>query len=939
MHAGQRWLVLVGSVLSMMMTYAPARAKPPIYIAFHWHMHQPIYWPYESVVQTEGSGKYGFSLTAVHTDRTGPYTAWPMDAVAAGMNDLGSLGAQISFSGSLMENLNALAAAGWGFGNWQNGWRTAMGWNTTRGNPRIDLVQFGYHHPLMPLVDRMDIELQVQLHKEMLQRNIYPQGVTPRSKGMFPPENAMSERIIPALVSQGIQWVMVDNIHFDRTHVSYPYSSGSNLYPPNGADQTSNPSVNWVQLNGIWAGSKVSAPWGYQPHWIRHVDPQTGQSTRMIAVPTARYEGNEDARGGFGALQYETVMSQYEQFNTDDNHPMLIVLHHDGDNYGGGTESYYHGNFQNFINWVKSQPQRFVATTVQDYLDQFPPAADDVIHIEDGSWSGAANGDPEFLKWNGEPDASGYSPDRNSWAAIVAARNRVMTAESIQAHTSTQAILDNTGNETDKAWHHFLNSETSCYWYWDGQQQWDSHPTRAANLAVHHADMVLGANPADTVAPSVYPPQRDPYNPGGIEWGTTSQPSDFKVWTFAYDVSGLASVTLFTRVDEDGTRTDANELYASGTWSQTAMLATTMPSSTTDPQPTYQAQMFSAMVTGLNNVLVDYYVEAVDNKGNRARSAVMHVYVGAAGNPNQSLWTPERPTVADVITITSTKPGFLHWGVNNWTLPVDSYRPSGSTVWSDNKAVETPLVQEGTVYRVRIGPFMDPAQAVTTVNFVFRWTDPAGWSSPDQAIPILPLGADAGVSVDAAVAPDAAMAPDASSMQDAAVITSDAGDTRDAAVEPTDAAVEVDGAVTPQDAGLANDAAQETRDAAVEPDAAVVLRDAGETGDASVVMDASVLADASVAGDASVVAKDGGSVINAARIDGAVADSGVNPADGSAVVADGGTADSGVIVASGNDDDDDETSCACHASPVGVPDAMWLVMAALVLVSRRQRRR
>ena len=55
------------------------------------------------------------------------------------------------------------------------------------------------------------------------------------------------------------------------------------------------------------------------------------------------------------------------------------MLHHDGDNYGGGTEAYYHSNFDGFVNWVKSNPSRFVATTVQDYLSMFPPDPGDVI--------------------------------------------------------------------------------------------------------------------------------------------------------------------------------------------------------------------------------------------------------------------------------------------------------------------------------------------------------------------------------------------------------------------------------------------------------------------------------------------------------------------------------------------------------------------------------
>jgi len=46
-------------------------------------------------------------------------------------------------------------------------------------------------------------------------------------------------------------------------------------------------------------------------YWVQYTDPATGVVSRVIAVPGARYEGVEDGRGGFGAFQYQAVMSQY----------------------------------------------------------------------------------------------------------------------------------------------------------------------------------------------------------------------------------------------------------------------------------------------------------------------------------------------------------------------------------------------------------------------------------------------------------------------------------------------------------------------------------------------------------------------------------------------------------------------------------------------------
>jgi hypothetical protein len=80
-----------------------------------------------------------------------------------------NFGAQVSFSGSLIENLNALEANGnANFQNWKTNWTSALSWKTTLNNPRMDLVGFGYHHPLMGLIDYSDIRRQIQEHKKML---------------------------------------------------------------------------------------------------------------------------------------------------------------------------------------------------------------------------------------------------------------------------------------------------------------------------------------------------------------------------------------------------------------------------------------------------------------------------------------------------------------------------------------------------------------------------------------------------------------------------------------------------------------------------------------------------------------------------------------------------------------------------------------------------
>ncbi len=703
--------------------------NPPIYIAFQWHMHQPIYQPGETVVQSQNSGIFSYNLYDIFNSRSGPYTSWPSNAVNK-MLTMPHGGAQVSFSGSLVENLNTMEANEKGFSNWKSSWNSMTSKKTSLGNQRLDMVAFGYHHPLMPLIDNTDIRKQIQRHKAVFAAN-FP-GM-PYSKGIFPPENAFETHIIPALIAEGIEWVMVDNQHFDRACAGQPWAKASSVVEPNKADQV-NPNPNdWKQLNGLWAPIPVSAGFGHRPHWVKYVDPSTGTEYRMIAVPTSTFFGNEDGRGGFGALNYENTISQLESYNTDPSHPILVVLHHDGDNFGGGTDSYYGSNFDNFVNWINSNPSRFVCTTIQDYLQQFPPAANDVIHVEAGSWSGAGS-DPEFLKWNGNP-VDGYSPDRNSWSVITATSNIVKTAEQIDAAAT----------DTKVAWDYLTVGETSCYWYWDGTQDWDNKPTRASNMATARAINVVNSG-ADVTPPSIYHPQREPYNPGAKEW-TVTQPSDFTVWSYVFDVSGLQSVKLKYRTDKDGVNpltNNDNETYAGGesvnAWQEIPMTGKAIAISNNTLQPAYKAEEYSAQITGLNNVLVDYYMEATDKKGNTARSEIFHVWVGDASHSSGNvstqtgtyIVTPLNPTTNDIITVelpSNTSGGVLHWGVNKFEKPNAAYLPAGSTYWTDNVAVRTPFVLEEGKYRAKIGPFNNPAQTAQYISFVVNYTGNNTWDN------------------------------------------------------------------------------------------------------------------------------------------------------------------------------------------------------------------
>lgn len=610
---------------------ADGQAAPKIYVAVQWHMHQPIYWPGENIVETSRNPQNTDDPVGHVTwpDRVGGYTHYLADAVERNSN-LPHAGAQISWSGSLTEDVDTLAQHGIGFGkDWMGRYRDAVRWKTAQGNPRLDFVGFGYHHPLMPLTttgrpgDDRDTEIQIRMHQDMLKDTF---GATP-SKGFFPPEQAFSERMIPVLKQTGHEWVLVDNLHVERAAREYPWSWNEKMQPPNGAEQTNPKQDDYAFLHCEQNSTNPVSDLGLRPAFARHVDPETGAETRMVVVPSERSLGYDDSYGDRSPLPR---LAQLEKFNTDPNHPVLVVMAHDGDNFGCSGSRYYHET----IRWAQENPDKVELTTVQDYLDRFPPDPNQVIHVEDGSWAGADLGNQEFGKWLGKPwnngkvdHVQGYSPDRNSWAVLVAAENRVMTADRLRPPESLGNVKSGQGNPTEKAWHYFLQGETSCYEYWDGKNEWDNKPTIAANLAMEHADAVIGDGSKDPVGPTLFVPQRYPYNPGGKDDENPDvAPRDFTVWTLGYDVSGMKRVELKWRVDPSGARDDkADDMYA-GEWNALAMQGRELESRTS-VAPKHKAQEYSAKIEGQKECLVQYFVEAEDGAGNVTRSPIQHVQV------------------------------------------------------------------------------------------------------------------------------------------------------------------------------------------------------------------------------------------------------------------------------------------------------------------------
>ena len=707
-------------------------ATTGLHTTWLWHLHQPNYWPdrrnystdhYENAwdtIQQQNAGRPHPSPEILSSifgagDRVAAYQSGPKNSLGT-LLGYANAGAQVSFSGALIENVQSLAVAGQlGYSaGWNSANQTARGWTSSGGKPRMDLVNFTYHHSLAPLLS--DETLEMELRIQQRQMDIF-WGTSPAgSKGVFPAETCFSERLIPILKKVGINWTVIANTHLARACPDFPVVTGSGgemCDLPNLADQ-----LNPAQGAGSYRRLTIdrgcapiqTAPFGFQLHYARYVDPATGAESKIILAPSDQAFGWKDS--------YSTWDLGQTDFVRDRNNPAkpgLVFCAHDGDNAWSGGSSYYN-------EWVPQMASQAVSkgyepTTLEQFIAEFPPDPNDVVHVEDGGWVYADGdfGSPQFINWHWPPSYSvsganvvdpslGVSDKADNWRVIVATENRVKTAQQIAGTTPRIDQVRDPGsfstapNAVELGWHYYLAGLDSGFVYYGCHDDECQRVLVAQSNAVRNVNAILtSSSTTDTTPPTMFPPQRHPWNPGGTNFGvqygykvTVAANSDFWVWTYAYDVSGVTNASLLFRVNGTNPPTsDQFKTYAggplAGAW-QTSNLTQRVVTPILGVTPQYIADYYYAKVSSVSNAFVDYYLTATDARGNVFKSPIQHVFVGAGsgsgtGIPPVSL-SPSNPVAGGSVTIryvatgrnlASANPVYLHLGWNNWaTVPPDA---------------------------------------------------------------------------------------------------------------------------------------------------------------------------------------------------------------------------------------------------------------------------
>lgn len=575
-----------------------AAGQEKVHFTYLWHLEQPIYWPDQ---QASGADRYEraweslqrTNLGASHpqnnlneifglADRVAAYQYRCRDSINA-IRGQPEAGAQISYSGGLIENVMSLGAANQlGYSsNWNSWLREARGWLTSSPDPsrqktRCDIVLFSFHHALLPLLEESTVRKEIQLYKAAYPGAWHGAGGPSLSRGIFPSEMAFSTRLIKPFVEEGIAWTFVSGEKISRACANFPVvygTGGINCDPPNRADQLNPAQSDWFREQIDRGCSPAEAyPYAFTPQRSRCIDPATGTAYEMIVVPCSQILGWKDGYSPIGTSYFNTL-----QARNDPARPMLAVMAHDGDNAWGGGFSYYMEATPNLVS--SAAAAGYVATTVERYLADHPVPTGAYAHVEDGAWVNADGdfGAPQFLNWNwplvnasGQVDIpGGWAEDERNWAVITAAQNRVDTAEQIARGRGESIDIGDILNpgagpgtsSAERAWHYFLGSLNSGYMYYGTSLDMEVKPTIACNEAVQHADAVINSPGAvDQTPPTIWLPQRFPWNPGSTNFGPAHgyqqrvNNGDFWVWTFVHDVSGVAGATLKYRIDEDGVR-------------------------------------------------------------------------------------------------------------------------------------------------------------------------------------------------------------------------------------------------------------------------------------------------------------------------------------------------------------------------------------------------
>ena len=609
--------------------------------------------------------------------------------------------------------------------NWNETWKeTHKNYRTSSGFPKLDLLNFTAHHSLGPLVGNEYFEKELIFQRAIYKSSKFLDENSQISTGFFPTELGFSPRLVPVLEKLGIKWSAVANVHFSRTLKDYPYLDSPGIdtmiSPPNRADLRN------VSEKGSWKALQMfnerqvthnKFPFAATPKRSFYVDPTTSKISSVVAIPVEQASSWEE--GYQGSV---TAKALYD-VECESQKPCYFVIAHDGDNSSGraGSEETWRNSGD-----VTYRDSRVEALGVDEYLKRYPVASDDFIHIQDGSWIDTrdSSSDPSWYHWHlpfgvweGQRHSynllhskkmehktdwygrsfqfqvnleNGFHYLERNFALLQAALNYAKTSEEIFlnehpnhwqpsskkdheiSYNSNQLnpyMISNPikglANLAELSWYFLLHSMDSGFGYYDENQDDHVKPTLSFNQSLFFSKRYMKDKMnKDKTGPSVWWPQRYPYNPGSVNqskaegWATLHASNKFALYTYAYDLNKIKSLKFKIRrhknkrldpkdisyelYEPKNHNLSSSQLSNLGKWQSFEAKKRNLKESMNGVawqkgnnnlvmqslKAKETGDLYYRYFEGYKDELIDYYVEATDMKGNVSRSPIQHVYVG-----------------------------------------------------------------------------------------------------------------------------------------------------------------------------------------------------------------------------------------------------------------------------------------------------------------------
>ncbi|RKH14460.1 alpha-amylase [Corallococcus sp. CA047B] len=470
-------------------------------------------------------------------------------------------------------------------------------------------------------------------------------------------------------------------------------------------------------------------PFASTPHWVRYVDPATGAESKVVGIPVN--QNGSWLEGWEGSATVDVVNLQSFQGLVPQRQFFVIAHDGDNSGgRAGSSDTWYNGRSATCAGGVQClgiseylaahTPVASDVVHVQDgsWVDTRDSSSDPQWHhwrLPMGIWKGqfpafnAATGLNLAPKTNLSGLQEGMTVSfehgwhylERNFAQLQAALNYAKTAEQIwldahpnhwQPTTALDSQVTHAGNQlnpwmysfpvkgdaandwagganpAELSWYFLLPAMDSGFGYYDENVDDIVKPTLSFNQSLYFSKpYVQDRLTQDRTGPSVWWPQRWPYNPGSANtdksegWTLHHFNNVFGLYTYAHDVSGIASIKARVRVHTaksidptDNTHKvyDPAALKTAGVPNiETARVGAWVdhPLKRRDLRPSMNGvswqpahlavmakvpaqetgDLYYVTVGSYRDQLLDYYIEATDTRGNVTRSEIQSVYVGA----------------------------------------------------------------------------------------------------------------------------------------------------------------------------------------------------------------------------------------------------------------------------------------------------------------------